>query len=158
MSKLIINDREWFKKPCNETHNLSLMVEVEKDLINELSKHPTGVGLAANQIGYDCKVAVIKLQDNSMLTLMNPTIVSKSKNTIKSVEGCLSFPGTSVDCRRHSSIIIKPTQLDKEFEYTGRDAIVIQHELGHLSGLTMFDCKYIKSNGKFTPKKKRRKR
>ena len=158
MSKLVINDREWFKKPCKETSNLPLMLEVEKDLIKELSKHPTGIGLAANQIGYDCKVAVIKLQDNSILTLMNASIVSKSKKTVKSTEGCLSFPGTTVDCRRHSSIVVKATEVGPEVEYVGMDAIVIQHELGHLNGKTMFDCKYIKSNGKFTAKKKRRKR
>jgi len=158
MSKLVINDREWFKKPCDTVDNLDLVTEVKQELINELYNHPTGVGLAANQMGYNCRIAVIKLVNKDILMLVNPVIVSKSKKTIKSTEGCLSFPNVSVDCRRHESVVIKASPLEREVEYTGMDAIVIQHEMDHLMGRTMFDCKYVKSNGKFTPKKKRRKK
>ena len=156
MSKLVINDKEWFSKVCvdaTEEEALQIIPEMHK----VLDDHSTGVGLAANQIGYNKRIAVIKRGDEDIV-LVNPVIISKSKKTVKSVEGCLSFPEDQVTVRRHKSITLQRQPGFKIETFEGFEAIVIQHELGHLDGKTMWDNEWKDKGSKFTPKKKKRKK
>ena len=105
-----------------------------------------GVGLAANQIGVPIKVMVMDTTPKEdapdlKLVLINPVIIH-SEGKIKYKEGCLSFPGLSVEVERAKRIKVKALNEHGEpveLELEGFPAIVFQHELDHLQGITFID-------------------
>ncbi len=105
-----------------------------------------GVGLAANQIGQDVQVFVIdaKLAEKNGVTdaYINPEITEFSKDQAELEEGCLSIPDYWVQIKRSKKIKLKA--LDEngkkiKIKAKGFLARVLQHELDHLSGLTIKD-------------------
>ncbi len=119
--------------------------ELVKDMF-ETMYHAEGVGLAANQIGVSLRVMVIdttpkKESPPVKLVLINPEVVSAEGN-IKYREGCLSFPGLTVEVERHRKVKVRALDLngeEKEYELEGFPAIVFQHEMDHLMGITFID-------------------
>ncbi|WP_457600787.1 peptide deformylase [Hydrogenivirga sp.] len=122
--------------------------EVEK-LIRDMFDtmyNAEGVGLAANQIGVPLSVMVIDTTPKEdapdlKLVLINPEIVS-SEGKLKYKEGCLSFPGLSVEVERARSVKVRAMNEHGEpveVELTDFPAIVFQHELDHLQGITFID-------------------
>jgi len=103
-----------------------------------------GVGLAAPQVGSLKKIFVMDtLQGHGEKVLVNPVILEKT-GTIRWTEGCLSFPGVSIETERSNKIKvkyqdIKGQKLEESFE--GLAAICVQHEIDHLNGETFL--KYI---------------
>ena len=105
-----------------------------------------GVGLAANKIGQDVQVFVIdaKLAEKNGVTdaYINPEITEFSKDQAELEEGCLSIPDYWVQIKRSKKIKLKA--LDEngkkiKIKAKGFLARVLQHELDHLSGLTIKD-------------------
>src|ERR1035438_10622132 len=74
-----------------------------------------GVGLAAPQIGFSRKIAVIDVSSGEKpadkLVLINPTIV-KVDGKQEGEEGCLSIPGFREQVRRGRSVDRKSTRLN----------------------------------------------
>lgn len=96
-----------------------------------------GVGIAAPQIGVDLKVAIVDMEQEGILQLINPTIVSQSEETEADVEGCLSVPGVFGEVNRSKMIVVKSNDLNgNEVELTAYDDIarIILHEVDHLYG------------------------
>jgi len=104
-----------------------------------------GVGLAAPQIGQSIRLIVVdqtgpKLRGD-LRVILNPEIV-ESEGEVDSEEGCLSCPELSVTVKRKERV--KITGLDREgkditIEADGFLAIVLQHEIDHLEGMTLAD-------------------
>jgi peptide deformylase len=99
-----------------------------------------GVGLAAPQIGFSRKIAVIDVSSGEKpadkLVLINPTIV-KVDGKQEGEEGCLSIPGFREQVRRGRSVIIRAQNVRGEvFEQTGEDLLAraFLHETDHLNG------------------------
>jgi peptide deformylase len=99
-----------------------------------------GVGLAAPQIGFSRKIAVIDVSSGEKpadkLVLINPTIV-KVDGKQEGEEGCLSIPGFREQVRRGRSVIIRAQNARGEvFEQTGEDLLAraFLHETDHLNG------------------------
>lgn len=119
----------------------------EDDDVNAISKRMvelmisgTGVGIAANQCGYDMSILVLR-EGTEFIVFINPEIL-ETEGEIKFKEGCLSFPGIVVDTKRHSRIKVAYDTLEGErkvADYQGFPAIVIQHEVDHLRGITFID-------------------
>ena len=109
-----------------------------------------GVGLAAPQIGINqCFFAIYYLNEYDeevKYGLVNPKIIMSSvkKCALSGGEGCLSVkedkPGLVY---RYFKITMKAYDVFQEKEITinakGYDAIVLQHELDHLSGILYYD-------------------
>ncbi|MFY2151885.1 peptide deformylase [Mammaliicoccus sciuri] len=96
-----------------------------------------GVGIAAPQIGVDLKVAIVDMEQEGILQLINPTIVSQSEETEDDVEGCLSIPGVFGEVNRSKMIVVKSNDLNgNQVELTAYDDIarIILHEVDHLYG------------------------
>ena len=116
-----------------------------KDMFDTMY-HAEGVGLAANQIGVPLSVMVIDTSSKEdapdlKLVLINPEIVS-SEGRIKYKEGCLSFPGLSVEVERARKVKVKALNEHGEpveIELEDFPAVVFQHELDHLHGITFID-------------------
>jgi peptide deformylase len=99
-----------------------------------------GAGLAGNQVGLDLQLVVIELE-NKIYKLANPSII-RAEGSIVFREGCLSFPGLEVDVKRKRKIWVKACdergqKLDLEIE--GVLAVVFQHEIDHVNGITFID-------------------
>lgn len=106
------------------------------------------VGLAAPQIGIDAAVAVLAVGSHRSV-LINPTLVDRSSTFLPYREGCLSFPGKSVETYRH--VWVKFDTLNQGLvqygpgdpdEWNSKNillSVVAQHEYAHLLGLTMYD-------------------
>ena len=99
------------------------------------------VGLAANQIGYLARIFVVRM-DNRWIPIINPEIISKSREIKKEKEWCLSRPdGGFVRVRRHRWITVRYTAPDMNGEFVERTdkikglaARIVQHEMDHLNG------------------------
>lgn len=105
-------------------------------------KKNRGFGLAAPQIGISKRIIVWTDQDREKFYVaINPTIVS-SRGRIKIQEGCLSLPSIHREVKRRR--VIKVVALDEfakrvTFELANIDAVIVQHEIDHLNGITIMD-------------------
>lgn len=103
-----------------------------------------GVGLAAPQVGDLRRILVVDPSGEGKhhLVMINPIILSKSETTSNSSEGCLSVPGLKVVVPRSTELTMTWRDLSgqrQEWYFSGWDATVIQHELDHLNGKTLYD-------------------
>ncbi len=111
----------------------------------------SGVGLAAPQIGKSIRLYVIdaspmaedfpELKDFKRV-FINPEIIDHSESMISIEEGCLSVPNIHEEVNRYESFTIRyldENLEEKEEDYEGFKAIVVQHEYDHLDGIMFTD-------------------
>lgn len=117
------------------------VMEVIEDLKDTLTAY-RAQGLAATQIGESMKLLAIKKGSGNVLVIANPYILKDTGEDTDSTEGCLSFPGVTVNLKRKDTITVKGTSIygdDVVLELEGLEAVAIQHELDHLDGVVMID-------------------
>lgn len=110
-----------------------------------------GVGLAAPQVGKNIRIFVV---DAGAFTDVDPDcagfrkafvnahIIERSGEEVSRNEGCLSIPGIHEDVRRKDKIRIAYRDENgeqREEEYEGIKAWIIQHEYDHLEGVLFTD-------------------
>ncbi|MEN9921567.1 MAG: hypothetical protein RLZZ517_545 [Candidatus Parcubacteria bacterium] len=103
----------------------------------ETCKKYNGLGLSANQCGYEYRVFVMGTGEN-FVAFFNPEIIWKSEETIRMEEGCLSFMDLFIAIERPISIKVKYqdfTGETKEAMFAGLTARCFQHELDHMNGI-----------------------
>ena len=159
---MIIKDKTKLEKPC-EIVSLKEGEEIAVRLLNELrNSEPSGIGLAANQIGINKRVCIINVKEP--LVLINPKIVEKSKEQFVFPEGCLSFPDDKIKTIRHQDIVVESDNHDEQLSFSANsqdindafECACVQHEIDHLDGITMFDREFKQEpivKGKNAPKK-----
>jgi peptide deformylase len=111
-----------------------------------------GVGLAAPQVSDVRRVVVVdpgfegedgdSQEGRQLHKMVNPLIVEKSKETIIWEESCLSVPEMTIEVRRHRRIKVAWKNAygeDQEKVFEDFSAVVVQHELDHLEGVTLLD-------------------
>ena len=78
------------------------------DAMLTLMVYENGIGLAASQVGISKRLFVVAYDDEGIppMALINPRIVSRSKQQVFLMEGCLSFPGIFTELRRPESVAI----------------------------------------------------
>lgn len=95
-----------------------------------------GIGISANQCGVKERVFIIG-NENFQIVCINPKIVETGKvNRMR--EGCLSFPGLTLNVARHESIkVVYYTESgeQKSVDFDGVTAQCFQHELDHMNGI-----------------------
>jgi peptide deformylase len=95
-----------------------------------------GMGLSANQCGYNHRVFVMGSGEN-FVAFYNPKIVKTEGETVME-EGCLSFPLLTFKIKRAEQIWVEYqdfTGAKKEAHYIGLTARCFQHELDHMNGI-----------------------
>ena len=115
------------------------------DMLEAMYEAP-GIGLAAVQIGVLKRAIVIDLskeiKKKEPIFIVNPEIVSQSKNLVSYEEGCLSIPNQFAEIERPNSCKIKFLNYNgekKELQAEGLLATCIQHEIDHLNGILFID-------------------
>ncbi len=96
----------------------------------EVMNEHNAIGLAANQIGLNDRVIIIK----PYWVFINPVII-KSKGVTKLTEQCLSIPGQEFEVTRANEIEIECQTSKFKYNLSGILAWVIQHEVDHLNGI-----------------------
>lgn len=100
-----------------------------------------GIGIAANQVGFNHQLAIISTSDGPQV-LVNPIISSQSFRKENGEEGCLSVPDVFGMVKRFKSIILKGFDRSGKsisIKAKGMLARVIQHEIDHLNGTLCID-------------------
>ena len=105
-----------------------------------------GIGLAAPQVGISKRMIVIDVptEDEEVVhlqALVNPEII-EGNGELPWEEGCLSFPGLTVEVVRKETIKVRFQDHEgtwHEMEASGLKSVCIQHELDHLNGVNFID-------------------
>lgn len=135
--KPIIKDIKELRRPSipvDKDEDLSDVVQDLKDTLATVE----GYGLTANQIGVYKQLAYIKVGDEEAV-LLNPKILQREEK-IKFKEGCLSIPGVEIYTDRYNKITFESN--GEEFEAEGLLAIIIQHEVDHMNGITILQRRH----------------
>ena len=104
-----------------------------------------GVGLAAPQVGILRRVLVFRTgEEEPLVALINPRLVSSGEELEVADEGCLSLGAASVvvEVERPTTVTVEgldPTGEEVRIDAAGLQARVIQHELDHLDGILTID-------------------
>jgi peptide deformylase len=108
-----------------------------------------GIGLAAPQVGALERVCVVDVEwldhgpeMSATYVLINPTIAWTSNGKVRSVEGCLSFPGGKAEVERFDEIAVDALDVEVEpfrLRASGLLAACLQHEIDHLDGITLVE-------------------
>ena len=99
-----------------------------------------GLGLAATQVGWDARIAVVsgKGERGDEIVVVNPEILDTwGSEAIE--EGCLSFPNVAAVITRRKGVKVRYLGLDgatHEIESEDMLARCCLHELDHLDGIT----------------------
>lgn len=118
-------------------------VELIKNMFDTM-KNSNGIGLAANQVGVNKAIFVVDIseikdyENYKPMVVINPEIVSRSKEKVKMEEGCLSIPSIRAEIERPKSIVFKYQDSDlkeHQIEVDELLARVLQHEYDHLQGI-----------------------
>lgn len=110
---------------------------IVQDLLDTIKAHETHcVGMAADMIGFNKRIIVIKDNDE-YLVMINPEIINLMGRLYEGEEGCLSHSGTRKTKRYEK---IKVAYYDKNFKkkiktFNDYSAQIIQHEIDHCNGI-----------------------
>ena len=144
--KIVIEPDPILRKKSETLEKVDDELRVLLDDMLETMYAAPGIGLAAVQIGILKRLIVIDIskdkEKKNPIFLINPEIISKSKNTSIYEEGCLSLPGHFAEIERPEECQIKYIDYDgkkKEIKANGLLATCIQHEIDHLNGILFID-------------------
>jgi peptide deformylase len=120
------------------------LARLVSDMVETMHAAP-GIGLAANQVGVESRVAVIDLsvgeRKEDLLVLVNPELLTEAGEE-DDVEGCLSLPDFTEKVTRPLAIKVRARDLEGkrfEVEAEGLLARAICHEVDHLAGKLFTD-------------------
>lgn len=149
---MICTDIKQLQNVCENVESIDEGREIISKLDSELKNSPqSGIGLAANQIGINKKVCIVRIPGTDLsaynIDLVNPEIVFRRLPFIMKNEGCLSFPDEIVSTMRYGIVGVKDlTSYPQVRIFNKLAAVVIQHEVDHLNGITMYDRQVSKLN------------
>ena len=159
------------KKKAREVRDDEFGPELAKhfeDMAETMYAAP-GVGLAAPQVNDSRRILVADPgfegeegeanKGEQLVYMANPVIVSKSKETINWSEACLSVPEYSQDVRRSREIVVRFQDAQGtafENTYTDFPAVVIQHEMDHLDGVTLLEHSSRFKRNRYVQKQKKK--
>lgn len=114
-------------------------------LMRKFLRRNEGIGLAANQLGFQNQICIVEFEDDKnpknnipFQVFINPKIVQKSDKTEIMDEGCLSVPQIELPVERAQKIKVRAQNLQgKIIKMTANDLLarILQHEIDHLNGI-----------------------
>ncbi|MEX0620464.1 MAG: peptide deformylase [Solirubrobacterales bacterium] len=118
--------------------------EAVEDLLDTMRAFEHCVGLAAPQIGYPLRIAVVDItghprakDPHGLMVLVNPKVTSRSEGSKVSREGCLSLPDLTANVRRPRRATVAFG--GDEVDLGGFEARCVLHEIDHLDGILFLD-------------------
>jgi peptide deformylase len=130
---------------ANEVDDFDESVTGLVERMTLLMEEARGVGLAAPQLGVLRRILVYRMADEEpVVALVNPRVVSTGDEVEAADEGCLSLGAATVvvEVERPTAVTVEASSPEGEpisVEAEGLEARVIQHELDHLDGVLTID-------------------
>ncbi len=134
------------RDPASALENIDGDVQAKIESMTATMYHAPGVGLAATQVGWGKSVLIYDIGnkdgERALHVLINPRIVDSEGQILSEDEGCLSLPDFRADVKRAEKVLVEAVDRDGNplrIEAEGLHAIVLQHEIDHLSGRLCID-------------------
>jgi peptide deformylase len=125
-----------------------------------------GVGLAAPQVGDSRRIIVANLggdrdadSQDRLVAMVNPEILERSEETITWEESCLSLPEFDLDVVRSRRVRVgwqDGLGEGQEDWFEVFEAVVLQHEIDHLEGLTLLNHSSRLKRSRYLARQKKR--
>ena len=140
--KLIKSPNEFLSKVTKPFDFDSMDAKQVSGEMCQIMMAKNGIGLAANQVGVDAQIFVMRPTQHAEVTkpfaVINPVILEVSNEIEEGKEGCLSHIGLILNISRPKSLVTQFLDIDgKEciLELSGIDARCFLHEYDHLQGI-----------------------
>lgn len=136
LRKILTQGDPALNKMCRPVERFDQRLHLLLDDMKETLAQANGVGLAAPQIGILRRVVIVVDDQDRMVELVNPVILS-SQGEQTGLEGCLSVPGRYGVVTRPSKATIRAQDRNGQtFELEGEGVMArcFFHELEHLDG------------------------
>tara|TARA_R110001606_G_scaffold357559_1_gene509001 strand:- start:91 stop:600 length:510 start_codon:yes stop_codon:yes gene_type:complete len=140
--KLISSPNEFLSKVTKPFDFDSMDAKQVSGEMCQVMMAKNGIGLAANQVGVDAQIFVMRPTQHAEVTkpfaVINPIILEVSNEIEAGKEGCLSHIGLVLNISRPKSLVTQFLDIDgKEciLELSGIDARCFLHEYDHLQGI-----------------------
>ena len=147
------------KKRSEEIVKIDTDIKKLMDQMLETMYSQRGVGLAAVQVGHLKRILVMDVEyeltdcddgcchkkniaNKEPIFMVNPEIISGSKEQNIFFEGCLSFPEIRAEIKRPKIVEIKYLDYDGNEQVIKAEGLLstcVQHEIDHLDGITFID-------------------
>lgn len=156
--QIVFSDDPLLRQKSRRVRRVGPTTQQLIDDMVETMHSASGIGLAAIQVGVPERVIVVQVpperdpeqeaQDEEnpdrgeLYAVVDPKLVSKSREMEDGIEGCLSIPGWVGEVSRHSSVTVRG--MDREgqrvrIKADGLLARVFQHEIDHCEGVLFTD-------------------
>lgn len=148
LENIVLTPDPRLSAPSEEIDEITPDIEAFAKRMLDAMYEASGCGLAAPQLGRNIRMVVVDCDytdehTHNPYVLINPEIITADGEMRTFSEGCLSFPGISVDVERPNHVIVQAANLDgdlMQYEAEGNlMAVCLQHEIDHLDGTTMVD-------------------
>ena len=129
------------RKVCRPVDKITPRTLTLLDDMLETMRAADGCGLAAPQVGVLRRIAVVEVEPENPIELINPKIVAYAGEQHEQ-EGCLSLPGEWGTTVRPAHVTVRAlNRRGEEFEVTGSDLLAraLCHEIDHLDGKLFVD-------------------
>ena len=137
----IERDPDKLSRPCVENDGTMPTAGIIRLLLGRaetLDNGPPGslgcAGLAANQIGINARVIVVKISGR-FKAFASPVILGRFGAKYTALETCFSFPGQQRVAVRYPEIMVKAQGMPVPKKLRGHEAQAFQHEVDHLNGV-----------------------
>ena len=134
--KIVVQGDEILTKMCKPVTAFDEKLHILLDDMADTLRQANGAGLAAPQVGILRRAVVVANDEDEILELINPEIIS-TEGEQTGPEGCLSVPGKVGMVTRPSRVRVRAQDRDGQwFEAEGEElmARAFCHELEHLDG------------------------
>lgn len=144
---MIITDEKLLRLPCEEVKPEEVGALIDQ-LERELKRSAKGIGLAAPQINIQKRIAIVRVNGEYSVNLINPKIITGYDKALFSGEGCLSFPDRYETTMRYQEIVVQNDVEPFNFIARGLFSVVVQHETDHLNNILLPDLAITKTLSK----------
>lgn len=154
-------------RPVRDDEFSAALRQLLSDMAETMFAAP-GVGLAAPQVGDGRRLIVADLTDDgkhsnpgrgkNVYMMVNPEIVERSREIITWEESCLSVPEYYQDVDRSRKVRVRWRDGDgstQEGWFEDFPAVVLQHELDHLEGVTLLERSSRLKRSRYLSRKKK---
>lgn len=139
-------DNQILRAKSKETKRIDRSLKVFLRDLRDTLFQQNGLGIAAPQIGKNIRVFLALLNygtnHETVVTVINPKILSKSQEEEKGEEGCLSVPGVFGIVPRLKELTVQFTNekgVSQTLKLQDLNARIFQHEIDHLDGILCID-------------------
>ena len=146
LRKILVEPDPILREKCEPLQKVDADTKKLMDDMLETMYAAPGIGLAAVQIGILKRVIVMDLskqeENKRPYFIVNPKIISKSKELVSYEEGCLSIPNQFAEIERPKKCCIQFLDYDGKEQQLGAEGLLatcIQHEIDHLNGVLFID-------------------